>query len=260
MSIDRNRSRHAMFDEDFWDDPDVWPNDTSEYLFLARAIEKIGCLQFGDKWDEKPPSIERPPEDAADDVWEKYESDSDQQVEALKAAVVSMRKSTAHKIAEECRNGNFITGLRPLEGGECIQLDTSAWNTEYIYVQDRFYRCKMFPKRPFAVPSRKKYLAEQDACWIFVRRDSIAKLLALSVSERAAQLPHLSPYLVVMLEVATKLNISRTNQPKKSQVVAEITEAWKFRADLHGELSEKLCQTMATLVREPSSRLGRAKK
>jgi hypothetical protein len=50
------------------------------------------------------------------------------------------------------------------------------------------------------------------------------------------------------------MQITPQNQPKKELVVDEIKKTWS------GPLSDKLVKAMATLIREPESQLGRAKK
>jgi hypothetical protein len=57
-----------------------------------------------------------------------------------------------------------------------------------------------------------------------------------------------------MLAVTKSMQITPQNQPKKELVVDEIKKTWS------GPLSDKLVKAMATLIREPESQLGRAKK
>jgi hypothetical protein len=68
---------------------------------------------------------------------------------------------------------------------------------------------------------------------------------------------HLSPYLKVMLAVAKKMGITPTKQPLKKLVQTELDKQWK--ATGRGKLSETLSGSMATLLREPESSLGKAK-
>lgn len=35
---------------DFWSEPELWPGDTSEKVFLARALDKAGRAKFSDQW------------------------------------------------------------------------------------------------------------------------------------------------------------------------------------------------------------------
>src|SRR4051794_38119979 len=53
-------------DERFWGAPDLWPVDTDEYVFLARALDQIGLGEFGDAWNYKGPDEPRDDTDQAD--------------------------------------------------------------------------------------------------------------------------------------------------------------------------------------------------
>jgi hypothetical protein len=59
-----------------------------------------------------------------------------------------------------------------------------------------------------------------------------------------------------MLSVARKLEITPSNQPKKEVVIEALREAWTRSP----ELSDNKIESMATLLREPESELGRARK
>ncbi|MFO1017624.1 MAG: hypothetical protein U1E03_08515 [Hyphomonadaceae bacterium] len=67
----------------------------------------------------------------------------------------------------------------------------------------------------------------------------------------------ISPYLRVMLNVAAKLSITRTNAGKKGVVEAEIENEWAARFPKEKPLSESLRSKMGTLVRWPGSSLGK---
>ena len=68
--------------------------------------------------------------------------------------------------------------------------------------------------------------------------------------------PHLSPYLSVALQVAIKLNITPDSQPKKTVIESELKAAWPKGVSA----SNRLISALATLMREPESQSGRAKK
>ena len=125
-----------------------------------------------------------------------------------------------------------------------------AWNTDrWRY---RFVLCQMNPSAPY-----ERVFTSSEHCWIFVTGESLGKfLLTKPFAEIASKdLPHLSPYLRTMLEVARKLAISPSNQPKKEEVIAAIEATWTGTA-----LSNNLVKVMATILREPESQLGRARK
>lgn len=67
---------------------------------------------------------------------------------------------------------------------------------------------------------------------------------------------HLSPYMHLMLSVAQRLSITVEHQPKKEIVIEELRRCWPSSVPR----SENLLDAMATLLREPGSQLGRAKK
>jgi hypothetical protein len=58
------------------------------------------------------------------------------------------------------------------------------------------------------------------------------------------------------------MHIKPDNQPKKEEVIAKLDEvaARDFGEELTDKLSNNLLQGMATLMREPESQKGRAKK
>jgi hypothetical protein len=141
--------------------------------------------------------------------------------------------------------------VRPTGGGVMRAAPREWWNTEGWHT--RFTMCQLNPDKPFGLGS-----TGDNYCWIFLTRESLDKYLR---SQPFAPVPegigmHFSPYLRVMLAVANKLKISPDNQPKKSEIVAELSSAWTGP----GPLSKNLLNSAATLLREPESQLGRARK
>ena len=46
---------------EFWAERFRWPGDTAEYVFLARAVDRVGKHLFGDYWRGDEPIIKAPP-------------------------------------------------------------------------------------------------------------------------------------------------------------------------------------------------------
>lgn len=152
------------------------------------------------------------------------------------------------EIVKCCESGVLASAARPRAGGQMSILATTVWNTEQWH--QRFSMCQLNPRKPFDLG-----FAGDAYCWIFLTSASLdAFLLNLPAANMsAADLPHLSPYLRVMIAVAKKLAITPENQPKKESVVAEIEAAWRDGSPL----TSHLAGIMATLLREPGSQLGR---
>jgi hypothetical protein len=95
-------------------------------------------------------------------------------------------------------------------------------------------------------------------CYIYVDEIQFNSLFPQSSKQlvKPQQLQHLSPYLDVMLKVASSLSITPSNQPKKLVVEAEIRRHWKGSK----QLSPNLLSSMATLLRDPESQLWRGRK
>jgi hypothetical protein len=157
-------------------------------------------------------------------------------------------------VAAGCRSGELMFGTRPRKGGSVRPGKPELWETEGDRLYPRFECFALSRSEPFSIGLR------DDAEWICVSRDSLDKFLggAASAAHLAAALeaPHLSPYMVAALEVVQALNITPDNQPKKEAVMAELRAKWPKGA----ERSENLISVLATIVREPESQLGRAKK
>jgi hypothetical protein len=225
----------------FWRTPSKWPNDPPGYVFLARAFDEIGAVMFREKWSKKEekPERELTVEDLdADDVALSETQDEHQ----------TMWVAVKDEIVKGCSEGRLVSAVRPKEGGKTEKLEVGMWHSERL--DHRFCRCEMSLASPF----KESRVAETH--WIFLQRESLAQYLAARpYSPNVAPPPnHISPYLRVMLAVTKSMQITPQNQPKKELVVDEIKKTWS------GPLSDKLVKAMATLIREPESQLGRAKK
>jgi hypothetical protein len=147
--------------------------------------------------------------------------------------------------------GHLVGAVRPKEGGEMTDLPAKMWNAENL--EHRFHRCQMSLKHPFSTLTKSK----SDTHWIFLNRESLDKYLVEQPHGPISTQPpeHISPYLRVMLSVTERMGITPDNQPNKDSVIAEIKKTWAG-----APLSKKLTEVMATLIREPESQRGSAKK
>jgi hypothetical protein len=288
----------ALMEKTFWLTPEAWPTDPAGHVFLARAVHRIGAAIFGKEWIGDEPATQ--PIELLPDRLKKTFKDDDRAEEILKrisAAFVLKRKQSyqewklsksrglwpgvpisreewleaqtaiereadarrpalvridtvRREIVKGCEAGELVTTVRPVIGGDMKALSSSVWNTESWQV--RFVCCQIDPKFPYASRAHRN-----DYSWIFLTSASLEKFL---LSQPFANITlsdeqHLSPYLRVMLGVAKNLKITPANQPKKDVVVEEIRRLWRG-----SPLSEKMIETMATILREPESQLGRARR
>jgi hypothetical protein len=151
-----------------------------------------------------------------------------------------MRAGVARLIAEQCENGVLVTFARRPEG-EMSQLEWHRWNVDDLSC--RFFRCEIW--------------MEGERCSLFVNRSSLDQFMATQPYAKSSPMKaqHLSPYLKLMLSVSAAMKITPENQPAKKLLEHQLEMKWSG-----GPLSNKLLGTMATLIREPESQLGRAGK
>jgi hypothetical protein len=211
---------------EFWADTQQWPRDSKDYVFLARAIHEIGRAMHGSAWtgneftDEADPAIARL---------------------ALVFKDFLLR----------CESSELKSGYRGISGGDIRPIPSSWWNTEKIGA--RFEMCQLNPKSPFS-----SEVSGDGHAWIFISRSSLDQYIRNQpfAAQPADLKIYLSPYMRVMVTVARKLEISPQHQPKKEEVIAALRKEWTGK----GAISTHLVETMATLLREPESQLGRARK
>jgi hypothetical protein len=155
------------------------------------------------------------------------------------------------------RDGDLVAGTRPIEGGTINDAPRAWWNTEANRITMRFINCEINPKNPFSGP----VLSARNS-WIFIKRGSLDDLLQRQ-SFGPVQVPiadhYLSPYMKIMLFVANKMKITPENQMTKKAIQNEIIDALLTKS-LSKKLSDNLLGAMATLIRDPGSQAGKAKK
>ena len=98
---------------------------------------------------------------------------------------------------------------------------------------------------------------------IYVDKQSLEALLKGDTTEQRsnealvkAANHYVSPYVACLIEISEALGISPENQPKKESLKSEIPKYWRGAE----QLSAKDIDSMATLMRDPSSKAGRARK
>jgi hypothetical protein len=155
-------------DSGFWTEPEMWPHDTPEYVFLARACLMFGEAMFGKDWVDDSWSIkepEEPPDDCDHETWERYERECNEGEAAFKR----MRDEVIQAITKSCQTRKLDTALRWKPGGELLKQDHNVWNTE-DYMR-RFSRCDLSLHAPFTIGAKRDW-------WIYVSRISLDKQLA----------------------------------------------------------------------------------
>jgi hypothetical protein len=126
----------------FWLLPHFWPKDTPDWVFLGRAVLRIGSMLFADEWRDDDPSREAPP----------FPKNKDQEKES-KDAFESIQRTqwVFTQIAAHCRSGKIGSGVRSVAVGENITaLKPTAWATEDHRLTDRLAFCQLRISDPFA--------------------------------------------------------------------------------------------------------------
>jgi hypothetical protein len=224
----------------FWSNPSAWPRDTSDWIFLARAFQKVGSAMFGQHW-------------TGEETITKTELDSD-------PGPVARRSVVLMEMIGRLQTGDFESGIRPVKGGEIVSIDPTWWNTEPARARLRFFGCQLDQDAPFdgAVVSKRN-------SWIYVSKRTLTNFADKQPFRPRINQQfegHLSPYMNLMLAVAKEMSIKPDNQPKKEEVIAKLNEvaARDFGEELPDKLSNNLLKAMATLMRQTESQKGRAKK
>jgi hypothetical protein len=232
--------------QSLWHTRAEWIRDPSGYVFLPRAMLEIGAALFPTEWTRHEP-----------EEWEVARYDSKKRGD--RAAASSRFDGVCSEVTAACQLGDLLYGLRPWGGGAVLPGLPQWWNADDAVLRCRFNMFSLNTSRPFQSGISER----QNEDWICISRASLDNFLSKRTNSNAAALakalnvPHLSPYLALMIHVARKLNISPKNQPLKADIEKELRAAWPKGI---GRPSKNLVEAAATLIREPGSQLGLAKK
>ncbi|WP_161850400.1 hypothetical protein [Bradyrhizobium sp. CCBAU 051011] len=188
----------------FWLKSNDWPRDTASHIFLARAMDSIGKVLFGENWhgvlditSELPPSLpismrhtdistrnraydllvkHRPDRgltprgtsrsrELCEEEWSAARDVVSEQRAAVRPSVDRF-KGVEQALLSGAESGKIFTAFRSTDGGQFTDMPAWWWNTEKI--SNRFLRCQINPRDPFGAG-----FAGKDYCWIFVTHESL---------------------------------------------------------------------------------------
>lgn len=281
----------------FWSNPASWPVNSTDHVFLARAVHRVGRAIYSNQWTGQEPAIPWDwPLPSYDDPsmtmehiqraqwilllnhegyrnratnpalmpvptaneWAEAKRITDGQHDANWPAYARFAMVT-YELTQLFEAGRLPTGVREPDGGEVSSLHRSYWNGESVVT--RFVTCRIHPARPFDWTP-----AGQDGLPLFVERAPLEKYLALLMPALAAPVrtdlgtqvgEHASEYLRFMIEQSIRLKLSPQSEPKHSELVAILGAEWGAREP---SLSSRLLKAMATLMRSPEAQEGRARR
>lgn len=281
----------------FWSNEIAWADDTPAYVFLARVVHRVGKILFGNDWTGLEPQAEplHPLPEWLDtqvdssqlrracrllyDGHEPYKArcpefavylerwpipDPSEWALARQISVAqheSERQSLNRflevlwRLSAAFKEGSINTATRDFDGGRENVQEPFFWNTENNW--PRFCTCQINPQEPYA-----RAVISHGGAFIFVERRSLEKALTPPRAETVGEpepsmgVGYLSPYVRCMIRTSHSLRITPENQPKVASLEAEFSKYW----DGPGDLSGRDKKAMATLVRDPQSKDGRARR
>lgn len=185
-----------------------WPIDFGRYIFIGRAVHKVGRALFGHGWTEAAPSQSQTPEFrrkqrmTVDDLWHNWHiikallSEEERapitkipyfnRPPAISAEVWSIAnrrldefklpyqqyKSVQSQMLEWFRSGAVRTGIRAHRGGDIVEAAPSLWNSEELSF--RFDYGKLDSSKPFDPVENQ---SSESLSWIFVEQESLDKII-----------------------------------------------------------------------------------
>ncbi len=176
-------------------------------------------------------------------------------IERLELQTFNMQPpaSTCLKFAALADEGKLETAFRRRSDGIMRELPSHWWAADWVV--HWFSSCNFMPFNPFLPSHPVTEMAD-----IFVSIRSVEKVLGQVLvkpeePKNSVEDQHLSPYLRLMLSIARDLSITPDSQPTIKTIRDMVKHRW-------GELprSDSLMGAMCTMLHEPSSQLGRAKK
>jgi hypothetical protein len=162
-----------------WQDKVSWPDDTTDYIFLGRAVDAVGRSIFGNDWTGREAVIihykERPPRllpvgNSRTQLRKFPESSTPLTPEVAEAVKQTIdRLDVVQKgIRLACSNSEIRSATRTGDG-DLRAISPSAWRREDL--KHRFATCKMDPRQPFnayAVSTEWIFIHQADATADFI--------------------------------------------------------------------------------------------
>lgn len=274
----------------FWTLNYLWPEQTLTHISLAEAVQIVGRRLFGDAWSGKEPAVELqlslsdalspmvPSAEIQRGCWILYNNNQEYRsrcgsvlampTDAEWAIAVEIARKVAdetgqaysryhqvcHVLIQAFKYDTIRTAIRPNEGGAEVPLAREDWNSEACFC--RFDCCQLDPQSIF---SPRAIIA--GGWWIYVERASFEAAMQgqrqVDVGGAAAALisdDRISPYIKTAITMALALDLTPDNQVDKAALELMVLDYWTGP----GELSKRDCDRLATLLRQPESKLGKA--
>jgi hypothetical protein len=284
---------------EFWSRSLVWPMDSSEYVFLARAFHEIGRAAYAGQWTgEEPLAVYDIP------LPDSYNSSLDDQthrraVELIFRTSESYRLRTqslyylpeptpeewagAKRLYDEMfeqslppfrrfdaivrlmvallEAGHLDSGWRLEHGGEILPIARGLWNSEASL--QRFQCCQFLIECPF-----REGRVVCNGQWLFISRRSLHDCLAFlsaPTNTQVAQAPEIpgaswAEHASVYVRFMVELSAKLKLSPETEPTVEALKAHIEEAWPGRGpELSGKLLSAMATLMRSPESQKGKAR-
>lgn len=278
----------------FWSRPELWPDDTPTHAFLARVVQHIGQLLFGDVWTGQEPATD------LNSPLPKQLSIAVNHADLVRGCHILHEHDETYR--KRCPVLSFELGQLPLpsehEWARAVGIDAEMQRTaelafrrylgvcsdlatnfaagiigtatrdvdggfifdepkELWYTEfklGRFGTCQLDVSKPFSSK------ITTHGRYIFVDRLSLDAALrsldqALPESAGSEAVPYFSSYLRCMADVSVAMKLTPNDQRKKLELVEEIPKHWKGP----GKLSEMDIDKMATFLREPEHKKGRGR-
>jgi hypothetical protein len=199
------RGARKMNQRQFWLLESAWPDETLDWVFLGRAILRIGRMLYPDEWRDDDPSRGLTVDEWRDEVTSialrEISRDAAEAATRKKAMeTVSRARSTFMRIAADCRSAVLESGIRPVPGGDITPLPASVWATEYHRWADRFVFCQMRIDDPFAYRAGRFGPAKEKGMgYLFIRRAGLEQITWPTPEAIRASFPEGVPERKVLL-------------------------------------------------------------
>jgi hypothetical protein len=241
-------------------EPDWWPRDPHGFVFLARALEKIGAARI-DGWDgtETTTDYVSPLPTDRSSYWDRQRADillSEHRPDLGRPAIVigaglheltdehwliarelaqrlhdeglprlKRLQAAQDEVVKQSTTDQLILRIRLISGGPWSDFQKEWWNMHRP--EERFRRCRIDPDAPFS-----DRLSENDH-WIFATQDSLDEMLKREPIVRNQDAEPETRLMKIVTEERELLK-ARTPLPKRKTLKEEIQN----RHDLSGADAE----------------------